>query len=128
MSTRNNLGETEVLNAVRCSFAEVKLRIKTAVRPRQNRSKWSHSFQRYHINMIWQNVYSETVDYIYQLSPPNQSAIVWLFPSLVLNTVCHWNMVHCTDLYIGVGASVWGFKTSSQVPVNLFHISQVHII
>jgi len=26
------------------------------------------------INMVWQYVYSVTVDYIYQLSPPNQSA------------------------------------------------------
>ena len=46
-STGKNLGETEVFNAVRRGFAEVKLQIKTAIRPRQNRGKWSHSFERY---------------------------------------------------------------------------------
>ena len=42
-STGKNLGETEVFNAVRWGFAEVKLQIKTAIRPRQNREKWSHT-------------------------------------------------------------------------------------
>ena len=42
-----NLGETKVFNAVRRGFPEVKLKIKTAVRPRQNRGKWFHSFKRY---------------------------------------------------------------------------------
>ena len=46
-STGKNLGETEVFNAVRRGFTEVKLQIKTAIRPRQNRGKWSHSFERY---------------------------------------------------------------------------------
>ena len=49
-STEKNLGETEVFHAVRRGFAEVKLQIKTAIRPRQNRGKWSHSFERYCIS------------------------------------------------------------------------------
>ena len=46
-STGNNRGETEVFNAVRRGFPEVKLQIETAVWPRQNRGKWFHSFRRY---------------------------------------------------------------------------------
>ena len=46
-SCGNNLGETEVFNAVRRGFPEVKLQIKTAVRLRQNRGKWFHSFKRF---------------------------------------------------------------------------------
>ena len=52
-STGNNLGETEVFNAVRHGFYEVKLQIKTAVWPRQNCGKWFHSFRRY--CSIWTN-------------------------------------------------------------------------
>ena len=57
-ATGNNLGETEVFNAVRGGSPKGKLQIKTTVRPRhdrgkteaksgQNRGKWSHSFKRY---------------------------------------------------------------------------------
>ena len=46
-SAGKKLGKTGVFIAVRQGFAEGKPQIKTAIRPRQNRGKWSNSFRRY---------------------------------------------------------------------------------
>ena len=104
MSTGNNLGETEVFNAVRCGFAEVKLQIKTTIRPRQNRGKWSHSFKRYCITMMWQNVYSVTVDYIFQLPPPQPVcySLVVSFTGIKHSVTGTWFIAQTFTLVLGL--------------------------